>query len=129
GHHHHGDVRLQGDGDSKRLGWALAVTGVFFLVELVGGILANSLALLADAGHMFTDVAALSLSLFVAWFSRQPATPERSYGYIRWEILAAFLNGSVLLGVSGWIIWESVGRLRRREPVVGPLMLVVALGG
>lgn len=127
--HHHGDVRLQGDGDSRRLAWALAVTGVFFVVELVGGILANSLALLADAGHMFTDLAALSLSLFVAWFSRQPATPERSYGYLRWEILAAFLNGSVLLVVSSWIIWESIVRLGNPEPVQGTLMLLVALGG
>src|SRR5690606_13177062 len=127
--HHHVDVRLQGDGDGGRLRWALIITATFFVVELVGGFLANSLTLLAGAGDMFTDVAALSLSLFVAWFSRQPATPERSYGYLRWEILAAFLNGSVLLVVSGWIIWESIVRLRTPEPVVGPLMLVVALGG
>src|SRR5690606_35976781 len=108
---------------------ALAITAVFFVAEVVGGFLSNSLALLADAGHMLTDVAALSLSLFVAWFSRQPGTPEKSYGYLRWEILAAFLNGSVLLVVSSWIIWESFGRLRSPEPIEGTLMLVVAVGG
>src|SRR5690606_24140067 len=124
-----GGMHLHGDGDAKRLRWALAITAVFFVAEVVGGFLSNSLALLADAGHMLTDVAALSLSLFVAWFSRQPGTPEKSYGYLRWEILAAFLNGSVLLVVSSWIIWESFGRLRSPEPIEGTLMLLVAVGG
>ena len=78
-----------------RLRWALGLTAVFFVAEVVGGVVSNSLALLADAGHMFTDVGALALSLFVAWFSRQPAAPEKTYGYLRWEILAALLNGAV----------------------------------
>ena len=99
------------------------------MVEVVGGFLANSLALLADAGHMLTDVAALSLSLFVVWFSRQPHTPEKTYGYLRWEILAAFLNGATLLVVSGWIVWEALGRLRSPEPLDSGLMLAVAVGG
>ena len=113
----------------RRLRLALAITGLFLLVEVGGGFLANSLALLADAGHMLTDVAALSLSLFVVWFSRQPHTPEKTYGYLRWEILAAFLNGATLLIVSGWIIWESVARLRSPETLKSGLMLAVALGG
>ena len=108
---------------------ALALTGGFLVAEVVGGILSNSLALLADAGHMLTDVAALSLSLFVAWFSRQPAAAHRTYGYLRWEILAAFINGAALLLISGWIIWEALVRLRTPEPLAGGLMLVVALGG
>ncbi|HEX6576072.1 MAG TPA: cation diffusion facilitator family transporter [Gemmatimonadaceae bacterium] len=107
---------------------ALALTGTFLVVEVVGGILSNSLALLADAGHMLTDVAALALSLFVAWFSHQPSTPQKSYGYLRWEILAAFLNGSALLLISAWIVVESVLRIRNPEPVTG-LMLWVALAG
>lgn len=108
---------------------ALVLTALFFVAELVGGWLANSLALLADAGHMFTDVAALGLSLFVAWFSRQPATPEKTYGYLRWEVLAAFINGAALLLVSAGIVWEAVSRLRAPEPVaVGP-MLGIAIGG
>jgi len=89
----------------------------------------NSLALLADAGHMATDVGALALSLFVHWFSRRPQTPSKTYGYLRWEILAAFLNGAALLLVSTWIIVEAVGRLRAPEPVAGGTMLVVSLGG
>jgi cobalt-zinc-cadmium efflux system protein len=112
----------------KRLRIALALTATFLVAEVIGGIASNSLALLADAGHMLTDVAALALSLFVAWFSRQPSTPQKTYGYLRWEILAAFLNGSVLLLISAWIIVESVIRIRAPEPV-GGLMLWVALGG
>jgi cobalt-zinc-cadmium efflux system protein len=97
-------------------------------VEVIGGLLSNSLALIADAGHMLTDVAALALSLFVAWFTRQPTTPQKSYGYLRWEILAAFLNGSALLLISAWIIVESIVRIRTPEPI-GGLMLWVAVAG
>jgi cobalt-zinc-cadmium efflux system protein len=105
------------------------LTALFFVAEVVGGIVSNSLALLADAGHMFTDVGALALSLFVAWFSRQPAAPEKTYGYLRWEILAALLNGAVLLLVSGLIVWEAIGRLQSPEALSGGVMLFVALGG
>lgn len=108
---------------------ALWLTLAFFFAEVVGGWLANSLALLADAGHMLTDVGALGLSLFVAWFSRQPGTARKTFGYLRWEILAAFLNGSVLLLVSVGIVWEAIGRLRHPEPLQSGLMLVVATGG
>ena len=99
------------------------------VAEVVGGLLSNSVALLADAGHMFTDVGALSLSLFVAWFSRQPASPQRTYGSLRWEILAAFINGAVLLLLSVWILWEAVARLGAPEPVRGGLMLGIAVAG
>ena len=112
-----------------RLRWALVLTALFFVAEVVGGIVSNSLALLADAGHMFTDVGALTLSLFVAWFSRQPAAPEKTYGYLRFEILAALLNGAVLLLVAGLIVWEAFGRLQTPEPLQGGVMLVVAVGG
>ena len=113
----------------RRLRIALALTSVFLLVEVVGGILSNSLALLADAGHMLTDVAALGLSLFAAWFSRRPETARRTYGYLRLEILAAFLNGATLLLLSAWIIWEAIARFRDPEPVHSGLMLGVALVG
>ena len=122
--HHAADNSHQG-----RLRLALVLTALFFVAEVVGGLVSNSLALLADAGHMFTDVGALSLSLFVAWFSRQPSAPEKTYGYLRWEVLAAFLNGSVLLLVSAAIVWEALGRLRAPEPLEGGVMLAVALGG
>lgn len=125
GHDHDHDH----DVSRSRLTVALVITSVFFVAEVVGGIVSNSLALLADAGHMLTDVGALGLSLFVAWFSRQPAAPRKSYGHVRWEILAALLNGAVLLAASAWILWESVLRLRAPEPVAGGLMLAVATGG
>ena len=76
----------------RSLRFALVLTAALLVAEVVGGLLSNSIALLADAGHMLTDVAALGLSLFVAWFSRQPAAGQKSYGYLRWEILAAFLK-------------------------------------
>jgi cobalt-zinc-cadmium efflux system protein len=127
-HHHrhaHGDARDQ----VRRLRLALAITASFLLAEVIGGVISNSLALLADAGHMLTDVAALALSLFVAWFSRQPYEPRRTYGYLRWEILAAFLNGATLLLLSTWIAIEAVLRLRQPESVDSGVMLVIAIVG
>jgi cobalt-zinc-cadmium efflux system protein len=134
GPHSHGHTgRDDGHGADaqvvRRLRWALAITLVFLVAEVVGGILSNSLALVADAGHMLTDVAALALSLFVAWFSRQPGTPQKTFGYLRWEILAAFLNGATLLLISAWIAWEAVLRIRSPEAVMGPVMLAVSVGG
>lgn len=114
---------------TRRLTLALLVTAALMVAEVVGGLLSNSMALLADAGHMLTDVGALGLSLFVAWFSRQPATPRKTYGYLRWEILAALINGALLLLLSVWIAVEAVGRLRAPESVAGGLMLGVAVAG
>ena len=113
----------------RNLKWALLLTGIFLLVEVAGGILSNSLALLADAGHMLTDVAALGLSLFVGWFSRRPETPQRTYGYLRLEILAALLNGATLLMLSAWIIWEAIPRFSAPEPLDAGLMLGIAVAG
>jgi cobalt-zinc-cadmium efflux system protein len=124
-HHHHHDHAHS----TRALRWALVLTAILLVAEVVGGIVSNSLALLADAGHMLTDVGALGLSLFVAWFSRQPASPRKTYGYLRWEILAAFLNGATLLLISAIIVWEAVGRFRSPEPLAAGTMLVVAIGG
>jgi cobalt-zinc-cadmium efflux system protein len=126
--HIHGVTTAEHD-DRRRLTLALALTALFFVAEVVGGLLSNSLALLADAGHMFTDVAALTLSLFVAWFSRQPSTPEKTYGYLRWEVLAAFINGAALLVVSAFIIWEAIDRFRTPQEVASTAMLLIAIGG
>src|SRR4029079_8680583 len=76
-----------------------------------------------------TDAGALALSLFVAWMCRQPSRPEKTYGYLRWEILAALLNGATLLLISFWIVWEAVSRFRSPEPIAGGLMLVFAVAG
>ena len=132
GHHHHhahGHGHLREGASTRGLRWALALTAGFLVVEVVGAFAANSLALLADAGHMLTDVAALALSLFVAWISRKPATPAKTFGYWRWEILAAFLNGAALLLVSVGIVWEAVERLREPEPLASGLMMAVAAAG
>jgi cobalt-zinc-cadmium efflux system protein len=128
-HHHHGPGAHAHGASTRRLAWALVVTSIFLVAEVVGGIISNSMALLADAGHMLTDAGALGLSLFVAWFSRRPATPQRTYGHLRWEILAAFINGAVLLLLSAWILVEAVGRLRSPQAVGGALMLGVAVAG
>ena len=121
---HHG-----AHGSSSGLKGALALTALFLVAEVVGGLVSNSLTLLADAGHMFTDVGALSFSLFVAWLARQPATSRNTYGYLRWEILAALLNGAVLLAVSVGIVWEAIQRLGAPQPVQTGLMFSVGIAG
>jgi cobalt-zinc-cadmium efflux system protein len=123
GHSHASDAPV------RNLRIALGLTAALLVVEVIGGFLSNSIALLADAGHMLTDVAALALALFVAWFSRQPSSPQKTFGYLRWEILAAFVNGAALLLISAWIAFEAVMRLRTPEPVAGGLMLVIAVSG
>jgi cobalt-zinc-cadmium efflux system protein len=105
---------------------ALILTVIFMIAEAVGGYIANSLALLADAGHMLSDVAALGLSLFAIWFSQRPATPAKTYGYFRGEILAALLNGATLIFISLWIIYEAYHRILTPPEVRSGLMLAVA---
>jgi len=125
GHHHHG-----ADAKSTRaLALALGLTLLILVVEGVGGWISNSLALLADAGHVLTDAGALGLSLFVAWLARQPGSAAKTFGYLRWEILAALINGTTLLLISAWIIVEAFTRFRHPEPVLGGTMLVVAIVG
>jgi cobalt-zinc-cadmium efflux system protein len=128
--HHHGLGHSHAsDASVPALRLTLILTAFLLVVEVIGGVMSNSIALLADAGHMLTDVAAVGLALFVAWFSKQPGTPEKTYGYLRWEILAAFINGSTLLLISAWILWEAVTRLRVPQHVQGGLMLAVASAG
>jgi cobalt-zinc-cadmium efflux system protein len=126
-HHHHHDE--SNDRSTRALRLALALTLSVLVAEIIGGWLSNSLALLADAGHVLTDAGALGLSLFVAWFSRQPVNAKKTYGYLRWEILAALINGTTLLGISVWVVIEALARFRTPEPVGGMLMLVIAAIG
>ncbi len=107
----------------------LVITAGFMVVEFVAGWLANSLALLADAGHMLTDVAALALALFAAWIAQRPATPDKTYGYLRLEILAALVNGAVLFLVAGLIVWDAVGRLADPPAVEPRILFGVASAG
>jgi cobalt-zinc-cadmium efflux system protein len=114
---------------SRALKLALAVTLVFMLAEAAGGLVANSLALLADAGHMLGDAASLGLALFVAWIAQRPATPTRTYGYLRLEIFAALFNGTALFVIAGFIVWHAVRRLGQPPEIrSGVLMVVAALG-
>jgi cobalt-zinc-cadmium efflux system protein len=114
---------------TRRLTIALAITATFLLAEVVGGLLTNSLALLADAGHMATDVAALGLALFAIRLARRPATPEHSFGYLRAEILAALINGASLVAISLYIFWEAFQRLGTPPEVDSGPMLLVAVAG
>lgn len=123
-HHSHGDK-----GNIRRVQLALILTGVFMLVEVVGGILSGSLALLADAGHMLTDTMALALAAFAFRVSSRPADKRRSYGYQRFQIIAAFVNGLSLLVIVVWILFEAVMRLIEPPDVVGRTMLLVASAG
>jgi cobalt-zinc-cadmium efflux system protein len=117
------------EGNVKRLQIALLLTGTFMIVEVIGGILSGSLALLADAGHMLTDTMALALAALAFRVSSRPADSKRSYGYQRFQILAAFINGLTLLVVVGWILFEAVRRLMSPPEVMGPMMLAVASAG
>jgi cobalt-zinc-cadmium efflux system protein len=113
----------------RRLTWTLGLAGSYMLAEAIGGWLTNSLALLADAGHMATDVAALALSLFAIWICDRPPPPHRTYGYYRAEILAALANGATLVAVSLFILAEAWQRLQSPPEVQGPLMMAIAVGG
>ena len=124
--HHHRPAAADGE---RRIFWVLLLTGGFMVVEAVGGWLAGSLALIADAGHMLSDTAALALAWAAFRVARRPHDAKRSYGYHRFEILAAFANGLALFAIAGWICFEAVGRLRDPVPVLGVPMLVVACAG
>jgi cobalt-zinc-cadmium efflux system protein len=129
-HHHDHDAHDHVHRSSKRgLFWTLVLLCGYLVAEVVGGLLANSLALLADAGHMFSDVAALGLSLFALWMAERPPTPRRTYGYYRTEILAALANGAALLAVSVFIFVEAVRRFHHPLEVQGGVMLAIAVGG
>jgi cobalt-zinc-cadmium efflux system protein len=107
----------------------LVLTFGYMIAEAVGGYFANSLALLSDAGHMFTDVAALALALFAVRFASRPATPRKTYGFYRLEILAALANGVTLIALSLLICVEAYGRLRSPEEVQGWTLIGISLGG
>jgi len=107
----------------------MLLTGGFMAVEVAGGLVAGSLALLADAGHMLTDAAALCFAWLAFRLSRRPADAQRSYGYHRFQILAAFLNGVILIAIAAWIVIEAIQRLREPVEILGGLMLAVAAMG
>jgi cobalt-zinc-cadmium efflux system protein len=126
--HDHSHVH-QVAGNEKRLMFALGLSTLFMSVEIVGGMLTNSLALLSDAAHMFTDVTALAISLAAIRFGRRPVDDERSYGYQRFEILAAAVNALMLFGVAAYILYEAWRRLREPPLIETGGMLIIAIVG
>ncbi|WP_188849009.1 cation diffusion facilitator family transporter [Aureimonas glaciei] len=125
----HDDHDHAGHASEKRLIWAAALTGGFMLAEIAGGLISGSLALLADAGHMFVDFAGLSLALFAMRLARRPADAKRSYGYDRFQILVAYSNGLILFGIAIFIAVEAWRRLSEPVEILGGPMLAVAVGG
>ncbi len=127
--HDHAGGHDHGHANESRMFWAAAITGSFMVVEAVGGLLAGSLVLLADAGHMLTDFAGLIFAWLAFRFSHWPADRERTYGFDRLQVLAAFGNGLVLFIIAGGITVEAVLRLMSPEPVAGGAMLGIATLG
>lgn len=130
--HEHGAVRAGGAaraGEQRRLFYALVIAVVAMLAEAAGGWIANSLALLSDAGHMLADAGAVGLSLFAVQVAARPADTRRTYGYYRLEILAALLNGAVLIAIAAGIAVEGYQRLRNPQPVQVRAMVLLACAG
>ncbi|MBI1392538.1 MAG: cation diffusion facilitator family transporter [Alphaproteobacteria bacterium] len=115
--------------DGQRLIAALAVISVFMVVEVIGGLIASSLALLADAVHMMTDALALGLAASAQWFANRPADEKRHFGYQRGQVLAAFVNGVLLMAMLVWIVYEAVQRFMTPTDVAWRPMLIVAILG
>jgi cobalt-zinc-cadmium efflux system protein len=126
GHDH--DHAGRGD-DRRRLAWTLLLVSGYMVAELVGGWWTNSLALMADAGHMLSDAGALALSLFALWIAKKPANPRRTYGYYRAEILAALVNAAALIAMAVFIFVEAWQRLYEPAEVQGLAMMAIAAGG
>ena len=129
-HHCHGIGRHGEYGANERRTFsAMLLIALFMGVEVAGGILSGSLALLADAAHMLTDTASLALAWSAFRISRRPRDPAKTYGYYRFEVIAAFINGLALLGLVVWIVWEAIERLLSPPEILGVPMLVVATAG
>ncbi|MEO5579432.1 MAG: cation diffusion facilitator family transporter [Gemmatimonadaceae bacterium] len=128
-HSHAGHSHGARGTSSKRLAVVLVLSATYMVAEIVGGLLSNSIALLADAGHMLSDVGALALALFALWIAKRPPNSRRTYGYARTEILAALVNGATLVGISLYVFVEAFGRLRNPPAVAGAVVMGIAAGG
>ncbi|WP_409251008.1 cation diffusion facilitator family transporter [Bacillus sp. SCS-153A] len=127
-HHHHGDAHSR-EGNRKGLLIALIITTGIMLLEFFGGLITNSLALLSDSGHMLSDAGSLALSLAAMWFAGRAASAEKTFGYYRFEILAALLNGVTLFLIAGFIVYEAYERLFDPPIVSSGTMMLIALIG
>ena len=129
GGHDHDHRHAAREAGETRLAILLALVVAYIGVEVAGGLWGNSLALLADAGHMVSDAAALGITLWAVRIARRPTTPERTFGWHRAEILAAAVNGAALLAIAGGILWEAAERWREPATTSGALVLAIATGG
>jgi cobalt-zinc-cadmium efflux system protein len=131
-HNHAGHSHTAGHihaNDEKRVGWAAVLTAAYMLVQVAGGLYAGSLALLADAGHMLADAASLALAWVAFRMARRPSDWQRTYGFHRFQVIAAYTNGISLIFIAAAVLWEAVQRLR--DPVnvlAGPMLLVAGIG-
>lgn len=125
-HHHHDHIR---EGNKKGLMIALFITLGIMLLEFFGGLITNSLALLSDAGHMLSDASSLALSLIAMWFATRPASPNKTYGFYRFEILAALANGVTLFVIAGFIVHEAFERFFDPQTVSSGTMMLIAFIG
>lgn len=125
-HHHHDHAR---EGNKKGLIIALLITAGIMFLEFFGGLITNSLALLSDSGHMLSDTSSLALSLVAMWFATRPASPNKTYGFYRFEILAALFNGLTLFLIAGFIVYEAIERFAEPPTVAsGSMMLIASIG-
>ena len=124
--HHHSHAR---EGNKKGLAIAFVITAGIMLLEFFGGLLTNSLALLADSGHMLSDAGSLALSLVAIWFAARAASPKKTYGYYRFEILAALFNGGTLFVIAGMIVYHAYGRFFEPQTVASGSMIIIAFIG
>jgi cobalt-zinc-cadmium efflux system protein len=129
GHERHSHQHGRSSESRRRLSIVMALTALYMFAEFFGGLWTGSLALLADAGHMLADVVALALALLAVWFSSRPATPSKTFGYYRLEILAALVNGAGLVFISFFIFYEAYSRWLAPPHVRSGAMIMVATGG
>lgn len=127
--HSHSHSHSTGDENAKRLLLAFGVTATFMIIEVTGGLISGSLALLADAGHMLTDAAALLFALLAVQFARRPPNARHTFGWLRLTTLAAFVNAIALVVITILIVWEAFQRFRHPQPVAGTTMMVIAIAG
>ena len=127
--HSHGDFRELRAMSRKRLVFVVCLTSTFMVIEAVIGFMTNSLAILADAGHMLGDVAAIALALIASWFASKPVSEEKTYGYYRSEIIASTMNALVMLIISGYILIEAYSRFSHPQPVPGIPMIIIGIVG
>lgn len=121
--------RAPDNSNARRLLWAFIVTAGFMLIEAVGGAISGSLALLADAGHMLTDSAALLFALLAVRFASRPPNARHTFGWLRLTTTAAFLNAIALMVITMLIVWEAIQRFQHPQPVAGVTMMVIAVAG